>query len=91
MTMTIAQIEQYAEVIKAVRAHRRVRYMDREDILTEGTFRHFSPSQGNGAHAHGDANPYSVWVRITTKTGFETWVPLRELVLANIDGRLATD
>jgi hypothetical protein len=89
MTMTIAQISQYAEVIRAVQEHRRVRYLDREDTLIEGTFRHFSPSEGNGAHAHGDANPDSVWVRITTSAGFETWVLLRELVLARLDGRLA--
>lgn len=91
MISTLAQISQYAAVILGVQEHRRVRYLDADENIIEGTFRHFSPSQGSAAHAHGEADPEKVWVRITTSSGFETWVQLRELVAANLDGRLGIE
>lgn len=88
---TISDVLGYAEVIQAVQARKRVIYLADQDRTIEGTLRALTPADGTPAFLHGNGDPRTAWVWITTKQGFETWVKLSELVSAHAERMVGFD
>jgi hypothetical protein len=87
--LTIQNVRKYGPMVEAVIHHQKVRYLnDNGDVVT-GTLRAFVPDEGYATHARPTDDLTKLWVRVTTVSGFDTWVPAAVLAEKSVSGEAA--
>jgi hypothetical protein len=71
-----------AEVINAVQDRQKVRLLRSDGNILEGTLRAVTPAEDNPNFLPWDVPLDNAWVRVTSRGGWEVWVPFAELLNA---------
>lgn len=77
--VTQNEVVRYAKVVEAVWARKRVRLLLPDGNILEGTLRAITPADENPNFLPPSGDLRTAWVRITTRGGWEKWVPFTDI------------